>query len=501
MSNKYDWLLKKTPRSVKAIRLWGRNPRLDPEGDYYTLNDFANEVTVTDAERKEFIALAKSITEKGFIPADPVVLWQNEDNGKYYVAEGNRRILAIKLLLDPKLAPKSIKSIFTSLSKKVNSNALQKIHVSIAPTFEDAEWYISQRNSMSSLQRRWTSEQQRRWVIALYEKYNGDITRIREKIDLTEAELQNIFRILELKSLVREISQDLTPEEFERASSIRFPITTLERFFNASTVRQRWGIEFDGFDVRFINKLSFLRAYASLIKRILLPEGSSERIDSRSLGTREILEKVLDSLPPVSLDSVSTDVALNTLPIGEREPANLTLPDSKDDKAQSDQANEAASIPQIVAHDNPNRNKLVPNAYIIESNYFRLNAIFEELKKVPYQYPNAIAASLRILLDLSILNYIQENGFEQDIKVKFGKDLRDITLKNRLEFIKEKIKDKKSKATITKLLNPSNEFSLDVLNGFQHSSEHHYIDKKFLNRFFNALFPILKKLVTININP
>src|SRR5690606_27830418 len=105
MSNKYDWLLKKTPRSVKAIRLWGRNPRLDPEGDYYTLNDFANEVTITDAEKREFIALAKSIAEKGFIPADPVVLWQNEDNGKYYVAEGNRRILAIKLLLDPKLAP------------------------------------------------------------------------------------------------------------------------------------------------------------------------------------------------------------------------------------------------------------------------------------------------------------------------------------------------------------------------------------------------------------
>ena len=46
---------------------------------------------------------------------------------------------------------------------------------------------------MSSLQRRWTSEQQRRWVVALYEKYNGDITKIREKIDLTEAELQNIF--------------------------------------------------------------------------------------------------------------------------------------------------------------------------------------------------------------------------------------------------------------------------------------------------------------------
>src|SRR5690606_22156823 len=118
----------------------------------------------------------------------------------------------------PKLAPKSIKAVFTSLSKKADGIALQKVYVSIAPTFEDAEWYISQRNSMSSLQRRWTSEQQRRWVIALYDKYKGDITKIQDKIDLTEAELQNIFRILQLKSLVREIPENFTSEELERAN-------------------------------------------------------------------------------------------------------------------------------------------------------------------------------------------------------------------------------------------------------------------------------------------
>lgn len=116
-------------------------------------------------------------------------------------------------------------------------------------------------------------------------------------------------------------------------------------------------------------------------------------------------------------------------------------------------------------------------------------------------FGGVIAASMRILLDLSILSYIQENGLEDGIKAKFNKDLRDIALKNRLEFIKEKITDQKSKAIISKFVNPSNDFSLNVLNGFQHNNDNHYVDKQFLNRFFNALTPLLQKLMTININP
>jgi hypothetical protein len=100
MTNKYDWLLKKTPRSVEAIKLWNENPRLDPDGNYNTVADIAKEMIANDTDKKDFLDLVKSIVEKGFIPADPVVLWQS-NNKSYYVAEGNRRILALKLLLNP----------------------------------------------------------------------------------------------------------------------------------------------------------------------------------------------------------------------------------------------------------------------------------------------------------------------------------------------------------------------------------------------------------------
>jgi len=98
MQNTYDWLLKKTPRSVRNLHLWENNPRLDPENTYVSIKDFAEEMTVTDSDRSDFISLIKSIVKKGFIPADPIVIWQDAANKKFFVAEGNRRITAHKIV-------------------------------------------------------------------------------------------------------------------------------------------------------------------------------------------------------------------------------------------------------------------------------------------------------------------------------------------------------------------------------------------------------------------
>lgn len=126
MTNKYDWLLKKNMRAVDALRLWPQNPRLDPEDTYYTIRDYADEMIATESDRTNFIKLAKSICLRGFIPADPIVVWQNETNHKYYVAEGNRRVLVMKLLRSPSKAPRSIRGIFLRMSSEVSKKDFKK---------------------------------------------------------------------------------------------------------------------------------------------------------------------------------------------------------------------------------------------------------------------------------------------------------------------------------------------------------------------------------------
>jgi hypothetical protein len=492
MPNDYNWLLKKTPRSVRNLHLWEDNPRLDPENSYSHIRDFAEEMTATDSDRTDFIDLAKSIVKKGFIPADPIVIWQDTANKKQYVAEGNRRICVLKLLLEPTKSPKGIKNIFTKLSKELDHSRIEKVYVSVAPVFEDAEWYISQRNSITSLQKRWQREQQQRWVAELYDKYNGDIDIIRTQAGIDESDLEPILRTLKLKALVKEVQNQLTSEEFLKASSHRFPISSLERFFNTRKVKDDWGLEFDGIDIKIAKKReSFLNAYAALIKRMLLPRGNKDRIDSRSIT--EKLDEILASLPQVEAEDDTENEEQQT---NSDQQKNDSDTENSEEAGTNGETDTSKNAKKDLKND-PNRARLILDCYEIHTDNYRLSALFKELKAIPLKYKNSVAASIRIFLDLAVLTYIETENLHSDIKA-FGKgDLRLITLGKRLEFLKGRIKELKPNGVIQKLLNPENELSLDVLNGYVHNNDSHYLDPVFLNKFWDFLFPLFQELLDI----
>lgn len=123
MSKNYNWLEVKTPRFIDQLRLWADNPRLNPEGKHISVKDF-----ISGTERIHFMKLIKSIATEGFIPADPIIVWQNEKNQKYYVAKGNRRVAALKLLRNPGKAPKSIRGSIRKYASQIEKSSFKKIH-------------------------------------------------------------------------------------------------------------------------------------------------------------------------------------------------------------------------------------------------------------------------------------------------------------------------------------------------------------------------------------
>lgn len=498
MINNYDWLSKKNLRSIAQLRLWGDNPRLDPENTYLTTKEFAEEITNTESDRNNFLDIVRSITTLGYIPADPVVVWQNENNQKYYVAEGNRRVLAMKLLRQPNKSPKSIKGMVLKLSRTINRDDFEKIPVCVAPTFEDAEWYISQRHSTSSLQKRWSTEQQMRWIADLYEKYRGNTDIIKSKINISESELQAIIRTLKVKSYTKEIKTQLTDEEYAQATSHNFPITTLDRFLNNSSVREKWGINYNGYDVEIKNQSSFLIAFSMLIKRILLPVGDKERIDSRSIRTSDNIVDVLSTLPIVD-DSDSSPTGSHAQPETNNE-GSETSQDESVGEIESSQPEETQEERRNKLKNNPYRTRLILPFYEIDTDSHKLASLFGELKAIPLRYQNSVAASIRIFLDLAVSKYIETEQLEGEIGDRFNRGFRDVVLKQRIEFVKTKMTDRNCMKIIDRLLNPENEFSLDVLNGYMHNHETHYLSSQFLNRFWDFLFPLLTKLVVIKEN-
>ena len=114
MKDKFEWLEKKTPRSIEQLKLWGENPRLNPDEPHSTVADFAEDIIADENDKKHFFDLLRSIAVE-YIPADPIVVWKETDN-RFYVAEGNRRVLALKLLKDPEKAPKSIRAYVRRIS-------------------------------------------------------------------------------------------------------------------------------------------------------------------------------------------------------------------------------------------------------------------------------------------------------------------------------------------------------------------------------------------------
>lgn len=483
---KYDWLSKRTWRSVDELKLWSTNPRLNPDEEHTYLSDYTQDLLSDEGERESFILLLKSISTIGFIQADPIVVWKNLNNDKYYVAEGNRRVLALKLLRHPQKAPIEIRTLVRKCSQKIDKSTIQKIQVSVAPSLEDAEWYINQRHNAASLQKSWSRVQQQRWIANLYDKYHDDIDKMVTITSMSKAEIENQVRILKIKDFIKldTVRALLTDEEYEKANSHRFSITVLERFFGYADVKSRWGIVYEGPNVIINADLeSFYNAFAELIKRIV-----SEDINTRMKA--EDAPHILDSLPQVILTPRESNSFTAT------ESNNTKSNTNKGTGEQTVAQTENASTPKPMKNDS-NRSRLVLSIYTLHTTDTKLQSLFKELKEIPLKYTNAVSASIRIFLDIAVRDYIIAEGLETDISKLYKSNFREVQLYKRLSFLKDNKLKGEAKSVIEKLLNSGNEFSIDVLNGYVHSSSTLYNYKQFLNRFWDFLFPLFEVLLDI----
>ena len=186
----YEWLENKKLRTIDQLKLWPDNPRLDPDEKHISIADYTSDLLIDKSEKDYFLRLVTSIATEGYIPADPIVVWKNEINDKYYVAEGNRRVLALKLLRDPNKAPRSIRSYIRKNSALIERDSIEKIKVCVAPSFDACEWYINQRHASGALQKSWSRHQQQRWVAGLYDKYDGDVDAVMSVTRSTKSELK-----------------------------------------------------------------------------------------------------------------------------------------------------------------------------------------------------------------------------------------------------------------------------------------------------------------------
>lgn len=497
--SKYEWLEKKQLRTVDQLRLWSENPRLDPEEKHVNLSDFASDLIAEPGEKDSFLQLVNSISSDGYIPADPVVVWKNNENDRYYVAEGNRRILALKLLRDPTKAPKPLRSYIRKRSEIVEKDSIEKIRVCIAPSFEACLWYINQRHASSSIQRRWSRHQQQRWIAELYDRYDGDIAKVTSITRLNRSQLKSILRILKIRdfALTNSVFEKLSADDQISVRSHRLPMTILERWFENLIVKEKWGIVFDEENVHLTsNRKSFFSAYTEWIKLVLHRDEPDVRIriDTRTITSN--FDEILKELPEVSFDknnhepSEVKNESDNGNSNQNSNPENLEKQEKEDENPK----------PQKPLYRDPERNQLVVSTYMLKTTNYKLDALFEEFKKIPSsRYKNCVAASLRVFLDLAVSEYIAEKNYTNNLEKQYQCSYHDITLKKRLEYLKSNsLKSTKPACKVLeKLLNHSNHYSLDILNNYIHGKDTQHTGKQFLNGFWDFLFPLFEEIIDI----
>ena len=430
--SKYDWLEKRTVRAVDQLRLWTDNPRLDPEEKHVNIADYVSDLINDKGEKESFLLLVSSISSNGYIPSDPIVVWKEVINNKFYVAEGNRRILVLKLLRNPEKAPKSIRGFIRKHSDLISRDSIEKIKACVAPSFEKCEWYINQRHASSSLQRPWSRLQQHRWIAELYDKYSGDIDKIVMVSMLNKSKLEYSLRIIKIRNLALDpvVLNKLDFKEQEKVKSHRIQMSILERWFMNPAVKEAWGLEFDEDNIIITsNKLSFLNAYAVFIKYIIHRDEPdvAVRINTRTINNSNDINKLLEQLPKVSFEKDDTfhdveqseEISNNAANVFDS-PFNTK---STNESQKKEKEGKAPKTP-LPSNKNPDRNQLVITECQLKTSNHKLSALFNEFKKIPTErYKNCLAASRRVFLDLAISEFVSAEGCMEEMAKFYHKSL------------------------------------------------------------------------------
>lgn len=159
VSNRYTTL------NTSELHFDPDNPRL-PD----TL-DASNDSEVIDwmLEDAGLIELMGSIATKGYFPAEPLLVMPADDHNGYWVLEGNRRLAAVKLLLEPNMAPRRRAAVAEMAKVLDDSSKLETLPVALFKERSDVTDYLGYRHITGIKQ--WEPEAKARYLQKLYKSH------------------------------------------------------------------------------------------------------------------------------------------------------------------------------------------------------------------------------------------------------------------------------------------------------------------------------------------
>ena len=402
--------------SIAKLHLYIDNPRLphaetEEEALYYLIEN----------QRKKLLTLAKDIALHGLSPLDLIAVFPDSHRkGHYFVAEGNRRVSALKLLDNPALIAERIPSLAKAFEKIEISPEIDisTVIAEVYPSEDDPELvrileqrHLGEQNGVGVVA--WNATQKERF----YALHHGNSTLLSFLDDLisrgiltkeqvssvTKTNWERILRPigLDFLKLKKENSLYVIPEE--NLSEFSQKIKLIADKLSGQTVAVVYSTD----EIKkFLSEIE--EEYISL-NGDSLPNASplsnpDHQPDKSGLQFEDPPSQLEDPTSrPEDPDPQSTHPGC--LPVGPN-----TQSGGEDIPADDDEYH--PSIPK-----NPylNCKTVIPKSLRLQSRNARVGKIIDELKRLPVEeYPNACGSLLRLLIELSAKVYVEHHGIEED---------------------------------------------------------------------------------------
>ncbi len=439
---------------LSEIRLYLDNPRLSKSE-----NEEESLYKIVEDQQRKIVQIAKDITKFGLSPLDGLAVFPDPEKGYYQVAEGNRRITALKLLENPHLIEGKYPSIAKEISqidgrKKID---FDRINVIAFPSENDPNLihaielrHSGEQNGIGTV--KWNSKQKGRFdyrvhgkanlVIFLDFLENEGILTSQQIVSVTKTNWERILRPvgLDFFRLLKESStyKILPGCKDEFTQKIRLVADTLRG--------QTVGLVYGQKEIEeFFEKMEeeYLAEYCPSTPDLDIIIETSEKIEPLSVDIADLDTSndgtVLDD--NYSEVDVETEIASSasieafSIDITDLDTSNhaTVLDDSYSgvDTAAKNIINEGNNQISLQVHvpepvnivlpgqkmpKDPFKNcpSVIPPSIRIQSRNHRINQIVQELKSLPVEtYTNACGCLLRALIELCAKEYLEYNKHPQ----------------------------------------------------------------------------------------
>lgn len=409
------WQRKKL--SVVNLKLDDQNPRLP--GLSSSQRPTQPKIIEYLIEHEDVFELAKTIATQGYLPnEEPIVC---KENNKLVVLEGNRRITACKLLINPNLiTSKSKRKTLTEILLGFDLSVITKLEVRIAPDRDSADVLIVNRHTDGAAIERWDKTKQDRFF---YNRVVGgeSIEDLSLKFNIRKAVIKETIIRYNMYNELLKIpleSNDMKDVQDET----KFAMTNVERFYNSKLGKEFLGITFNdtGIPAHTLPKDEYIKRLKQITLDVL-----SKKLNSRTYGDEQDQTKYLKSLKDSNAFNLDVTPNKNYESEYEAKYENVKNEDLVETKPEIKA--------KIVIKQTP-ANKLISTNCNLITNISRIDSIFKELKSANLDNQfNSAAVLFRSYLDMIVHQFLKKTENIEDI-------LKEEQQKFDLEFQKRKSK-------------------------------------------------------------